>query len=164
MAAPAAPGFTAGQFTGQLDDNPIGMTKQGFRIASTLHEDIIQTDEGGQAILDSVNAGADVFVTLDWCEYTKVVAAIGGQITDDGQFMDKIGTLKNADAMELVLTPVAGLGNTKLFRGYKALIVTNLEYMINRGLRQGPLTMRLSPDFSLSGADAGRHYKWEDVA
>lgn len=156
----AAPEFIAGQYTATLGGDPIGMTKQGFRLQATIHEDPIQTDEMGQTTVDAVNAGADVLCMLDWCEYQKVMDAIANQITSDGQFQDKIGTLKSLDSVSLVLTPVAGLGNTRVFTATAATVVTNLEYAISRKLREGPLTLALRPDLALSGTDYGRCYKW----
>lgn len=156
----AAPVFIAGQHTATLGGSPIGMTKAGFHLRTTLHEDPIQTDEGGQTTLDAVNAGGDVYCMLDWCEYTKVITAIQSQIADDGQFQSLIGTLKSAIANALVLTPVAGLGNTRVLTATKAVVVTDLDFVIARKLREGPLTLRLQPDLALSGTDYGRAYKW----
>ncbi len=156
----AAPVFIAGQYTATLGAAPIGMTRAGFHLATTIHEDPIQTDEMGQTTVDAVNAGADTLCTLDWCEYSKVLTALATQITSDGQFQSLVGSLKSLIANVLVLTPVSGLGNTLVFTATKAVVVSNVEYSISRGLRQGPLTLALRPDLSLSGTDYARAYKW----
>ncbi len=158
----STPVFIAGQYTGTLGGAEIGMTREGYHIRVQMHEAQMQTDEGGQSNIDGTDQGGDVTVTLDWCEYDKVYAALTTQSPAlTGMPLANVGKLSSTLSQALVLTPIAGLSATaKTFTATKARVVTDIDFMINSKIRTGPLTLRLLPDFSLSSANYGRTHVW----
>ena len=164
----AAPFLIAGMCTATFNGIDIGLTAKGFSFHAKMHSDPIHGDMGGSTPLDEIEMGGEVEVTLDSIEYDKMIAVVAATAGADnpvwsGTPMDNVGKLLSNRAKALILTPVAGRGATKRLTATKAVCTSDIEFMMNNGLKQGPVTFKLLPDTSLVGADYGRTHKWDVV-
>jgi len=173
----AAPGFVAGSYSAVLGSAAIGTTRDGFHFRGAMHRDPIVVDEYGASEVDNVDSGGDVEITLDWCDYAAVAAALGvsQNAVLSGLPATNVGKLGSAMAQTLTLTPAswttagtAGPAGTPIvaaaysgiFYAKLAQVVTDISFMLNHKMRNGPLTLKLLPDLSGTSANLGRTHKW----
>lgn len=131
----------------------IGSTEEGFTVDTNLHEDEIKDDRFGQAVADTVQAGADYHVSGVLLNIGAVQTAmvLNSQETP-GSVNGNVGLLGSQIYGSLVLTPVAGTtaalklgaGNSIVF--YLCAVMNSFSYLLGNAHRKIPVTFRALPD------------------
>lgn len=146
-----AAGFVAGAYNATWNGTPIGGTENGFNKREIFFHEPVNSDAFGRMEVDGVQEGSDVLITLDSIEYNAIEAAIYAQTGTAGAGNANVGKLLSSLAKQLVLTPVGGTtvtgsGHTWTFP--LAIIVDDVQTLLSRRLRKGPLTFRCFPNYS----------------
>jgi len=149
--------FYAGPYSATYKGTSIGTTKEGFSINVTYHQRDIQVDEYGDSIVDMLQAGMDVTVTLDFVEYGRIVAPFTEQQSDaaEGDILTEVGKLLSTKAESLILTPTVRSNNNDTYTFAVAIVVDDISILLSSGLREGPITFRILPETT----STGQHYK-----
>lgn len=143
--------FVAGPYSATYNGHTIGMTENGFNIRETVHEEVINTNDGGQTPIDAIQMGNDTIVEIDnYVEYDKIKAAIYSQIVQ-GQPLANVGKLVSSLSAVLVLTPM--LTTTPPMSTYTFTLASvngDIRTLLSSHLRKGPITFRVLPDPDIS--------------
>jgi hypothetical protein len=143
--------FVAGAYTATWNSTSIGGTENGFEKRETFLHEPIHADSFGRAHVDGVQEGSDVLITLESIEYDLVQAAVYAQTGSAGAGNANVGKLLSSLAKQLVLTPVTGTTATTAGKTWTfplAIIVDDVNMLLSRRLRKGPLTFRCFPNYS----------------
>jgi len=150
--------FVAGHYTATYASSPIGASKEGFTIRIEYLQRDIVVDEQGEGVCDQLQSGMNMFVDLDYCEYTLIAPALMAQqggVVSQGTIIPQVGKLLSSLAGILVLTPsTTRTNNTDIYTFAKAIVVDEIPILLSSNLRSGPITFRILPD----NAVAGKHY------
>jgi hypothetical protein len=140
----------------------IGYSKDGIRVRQQLHHQEIRTDQGGMGIVNGVCMGQTIYAEFSHVSYSKIKAAIAAH-SPTGVLYTNVGKLLTHLAGPLVITPLAGtpwateLGVGKSRILYKALLVTDVDYLMGAGYSEGRCTFLALPDDGVSDKI------WEDL-
>lgn len=149
----------AGHYTATWNAVNIGTTRDGFRIIEQNHDEMVHTDDYGDAACDAVNRGTDVEVELDYAEYALILPLLdshsnsGGVGTSQGFANSQAGQLASAIALPLVLTAAVGtsaaaLDNspTGFWTFYLTKVITDVDTLLANHARQGRLRLKCYPN------------------
>ena len=155
----------SGPYSATYNEVSIGQSKDGFTINKTYHQQDVKTDEFGEGIVDQLQYGEDMTVTLTWVEYAKILPAIveQEQSGNEGCIEGEVGKSLFSKAKALVLTPIGTGGgaaaarnnNNDIYTFDKAIVVDDVDILLSSKLREGPITFRIYPDTSSA---EGEHY------
>lgn len=138
--------FVSGPYAGTYNGAALGATSEGFGIRMRPHVEPIKTDQTGEVAVDGINLGTEYDIELEGVEFAKVLPAIIAHPGIDGDTYGNIGSLQTANAKTLVLAPlVAGTGKLT-YTATKAICETDIQWMMNKGLRKGRVVFHLYPD------------------
>ena len=155
----------AGAYYGTYNGIYIGITEDGFEVEQTTYTEPIRGDILGDAILDEVYRGTDVFVNFVLIEYKRAVLSFGG--TDSGPIfhphddtlgeVGKPGVLRGAfSADDLVLTQYNGdtTSEPTPYTFAKACLAANfpVRFLLANRLKKIPLRMQVYPVLTAVGS------------
>jgi hypothetical protein len=151
--------FTTGPYTGTYNSQPLGLSRDGYRINhETRQQNIEQSDAYGDALLDYVTRGGNVSVSFTMQSFKKAIAATVLWPTAPSIYTlyttaTPIGRLASALAKVLVLTvvpntPAAAVGfGPSTITAEKAILAPghSFEQLFDSRLREIPIRLSLLP-------------------
>lgn len=147
------PTTIAGAYSVTWGGADLGNTEDGFTIRVIPHYEEVRTDASGEAILNKINLGADIFIDFTWLEYNKMLAAtpFAPQLTQTlavpTNMVNKVSNKLLAFAKVLVMTPLVLGGNAaKVYTAYLAVPVSDVNLMLSSGFTRGGITFQCFPD------------------
>jgi hypothetical protein len=148
----------SGPFSATWGGNPIGQSRNGFTIRNVIHEQPVNADMAGDVPVDAIEQGEEVFVDLDFVEYTLMKVALKATTAVIGGGFVNVGLLRSALCLPLVLTPIGPYGSSTSATSASlegsnwtfniAVVADNIDILLSSKLRQGPIRFKVYPNTS----------------